>query len=238
MKISIVLPAYNEEERIGKTLEEILRYLKNRDYTYELIVIDDGSIDNTFSIVRGFIRKNKNIRLLRNLKNKGKGYSVKKGIMSAKYPLILFTDSDLSTPLWELDKMINEIKSYDVVIASRNLKKSNIAIRQPLFRTLPGKAFSLLVDLITFLGIKDTQCGFKLFKKSIAREIFSRQTINRWGFDVEVLYIAKKFGYKIKEVPVTWINSKVSKLNVLKDPFFMFIELLKIRLNDFFGKYE
>lgn len=237
MKISIVIPAYNEEEKIGKTLEEILKYLKNRDYSYELIVIDDGSIDNTLSIVKGFIRKNKNIRLLRNSKNKGKGYSVKKGIMSAKYPFILFSDSDLSTPILELDKMINEIKSYDIVIASRNLKKSDIAVRQPLFRTLPGKAFSLLVNLITLLGIKDTQCGFKLFKKSIAREVFPKQTINRWGFDVEILYIAKKLGYKIKEVPVTWVNSEASKLNVLKDPFFMFIELLKIRLNNFLGKY-
>jgi len=239
--ISVVIPAYNEKERIKSTLKRIIDYLSRR-YKYEIIIVDDGSSDETASIVKDFARWNKGIGkriiLLRNSKNMGKGHSVRRGIMHAKYPLILFSDADLSTPIEELDKFIAFLGNYDIVIASRNLKESNIKLKQPSFRVLLGKTFPLLVNLVLMPEIKDTQCGFKLFKKDAARKIFKVQTLNRFSFDAEVLYIARKKGYNIKEAPVTWINMGGSKVNLLFDPIRMFLDVFRIRLNDILGEYQ
>jgi len=233
--ISIVIPAYNEEKRIGRSIKQIVKYLDKKKYSYEIIVVDDGSIDNTIDVVKK--ASNKNIRIIKNKKNMGKGYSVKTGILNAKYPLVLFSDSDLATPIEELDKFMEYIKSYDIVIASRNLKESNIKVKQPFYRQLMGKTFPLLVNLIALGGFRDTQCGFKLFKTGAAKRIVSLQTFNRFSFDVEILFIAKKLGYKIKEAPVVWIDKEGSKVSPIKDSLKMLIDLFKIRLNNLLGKY-
>ena len=233
--ISIVIPAYNEEKRIGRSIKQIVKYLDKKKYSYEIIVVDDGSIDKTIDVVKK--AGNKYVKIIKNKKNMGKGFSVKTGILNAKYPLVLFSDSDLATPIEELDKFMEYIKSYDIVIASRNLKESNIKVKQPVYRQLMGKTFPLLVNLIALGGFRDTQCGFKLFKTDAAKKIVSLQTFNRFSFDVEILFIAKKLGYKIKEAPVVWIDKEGSKVNPIKDSIKMLIDLFKIRLNNLLGKY-
>jgi dolichyl-phosphate beta-glucosyltransferase len=235
LNLSIIIPAYNEEHRIQKTLEKIINYLKRKKYNYEIIIVDDGSKDNTINVIKNI--KDKKIKILKNEINRGKGYSVKKGILNAKKDWILFSDADLSTPIEELDNFTKYL-DYDIIIGSRNLKESNIMIHQPFYRAYPGKIFSYLVRLITIRGIKDTQCGFKLFKKEIAHKIFNKQTIDRWGFDVELMYIAHKYKYKIKELPVIWLNDEKTKLNLFKDSTRMFLDLIKIRINDLKGLYN
>jgi len=236
MSISIIIPAYNEEERIEESLNKILVYLKKNKTKYEIIVVDDGSTDNTAKLVKKF---KPSVKVLRNNVNSGKGYSVKKGIENAKYEFILFTDADLATPINELGAMLKVLKKgYDVVIASRNLPESRILTRQPIHRQLSGKTFSLLVRMLLLPGIKDTQCGFKLFRAAAARRISKIQTIFRFCFDVEMLYIAKKLGFKIKEVPVAWVDKKGSRVSLFKDSFSMFIDLIKIKYNGLTGRYK
>ena len=237
LNISIVIPAYNEEDRINKTLNKIINYFNKNKYNYEIIVVDDGSTDNTVNVVKTI--KNTKIIILQNNNNEGKGYSVRKGILKAKYPLVLFSDSDLATPIEELKKFIGYISNgYDIVIASRNLKGSNIKVEQPIYRQLMGKTFPILVNLIALRGFKDTQCGFKLLKTDAAKKIVKFQTFKKFAFDVELLFIAKKLGYKIKETPVVWIDKKGSKVSPVKDSIKMLIDLFKIRYNDILGKYN
>lgn len=237
MDISIVIPAYNEEKRIEESLIKIIDYCKNNFEKYEIIVIDDCSKDRTNEIVTKY--EDSNLRILKNEVNKGKGYSVKRGILEAKYPLVLFTDSDLATPIEELKGFIKYInQGYDVVIASRNMKGSDIKVKQPFYRQMMGQAFPLLVSLIALRGFNDTQCGFKLFKTDKAKRIVQLQTFERFSFDVELLFIAKKLGYKIKEAPVVWIDKGGSKVNLIKDSSKMLLDLFKIRLNNISGKYK
>ena len=249
MNISVVIPAYNEEARIGESLTRIKEYLDNnltKSDKYEIIVVDDGSTDKTVDVVNRLSKpKNKskadihNIRILRNEINSGKGFSVKKGIENSKYDLVLFTDADLATPIKELGKMIKEIENgYDIAIASRNLPGSDIAVIQPRYRQIMGKTFPLIAHALLIPNIKDSQCGFKLFKTEAAKQIVKLQRINGYSFDVELLYIAQKLGFRIKEVPVKWIDKKGSKVDPLRDGFKMFIDLLKIRFNAFAHKYE
>lgn len=236
MQISVVIPAYNEAKRIGPTLKKVMAFLDSRFNKYEIIVVDDCSKDNTSRVVSKY--KNNNLRVLRNKKNRGKGFSVKRGILNAKYSFVLFSDSDLATPIKELDKFMKLIKKYDIVIASRNLKESDIRVKQPFYRQFMGKTFPLLVNLITGVGFKDTQCGFKLFKTRIAKKIVKQQTFERFSFDVEILFIARKMGFKIKEAPVVWIDKEGSTVSPIKDSFKMLIDLFKIRFNDLRGKYK
>ncbi|NQV09517.1 glycosyltransferase family 2 protein [Candidatus Woesearchaeota archaeon] len=234
-EISVVVPAYNEEKRIGLTLKKIIKYLGSNFKKYEVIVVDDCSKDGTSDVASKF----KNVKILRNKINRGKGYSVKKGILNSKYPLVLFSDSDLATPIEELKKFLLYIKDgYDIVIASRNLKESNIVVKQSVIRQLMGKTFPILVNIITFMRFKDTQCGFKLFRTEVGKNIMSLQTLNRFSFDVEILFIAKKNGYKIKEAPVVWIDKAGSTVNPLKDSIKMLIDLFIVRYNNLLGKYR
>lgn len=237
MNISVVIPAYNEEKRIGPTLRQVTAYLKKHFDSYEIIIVDDCSSDGTDAVVAE--DKDHNVRVLRNDTNRGKGYSVKRGILNAGYPLVLFTDSDLSTPIEELEKFIKYIKDgYDIVIASRNLKESTIKVEQPFYRQMLGKTFPLLVNLIALKGFKDTQCGFKLFKTDAAKKIVELQTFERFSFDVELLFIAIKNGLKVKEAPVVWVDKKGTKVNPLTDGFSMLIDLFKIRYNNTTHKYD
>lgn len=237
--LTVIVPAYNEEKRIKKTLEIILNYLQKNTYGYEIIIIEDASTDKTFKIISDFKNKHKEkyISIIKNKINLGKGYSIKQAIFKAKKQYVLFTDADNSTPISELPKFIKLVEKYDVLIASRNLNKSKIT-KQPLYRRLPGKIFPILVRLLLIKNIKDTQCGFKMFKTDQAKKIFKKQTIKHWAFDAETLFISKKLGYSIKEIPVRWINDSDSKLKIFKDPFYMFIDLLKIKLNDLKGVYN
>ena len=232
VKISVIIPTFNRAEYLAECLDSLLEQTIK---PYQIIVVNNGSNDNTL----GVVPKDRNISILRNETNRGKGHSIKKGVLKSKNDLILFMDSDLATPMKELDNLYAYIKNgYDVVIASRALKQSIITVKQPKYRQLAGQTFPFLVRFLTPLSLKDTQCGFKLLKRAAAQKIFKRLTIDRFAFDVEMLYIAQKLGYKIAEVPVTWIDQKGSKVKIIRDSIKMFFDLIKIRLNDFLGKYN
>jgi dolichyl-phosphate beta-glucosyltransferase len=228
--ISIIIPTYNEANRIQQTVVAIDSYLKERFANYEIIVIDDGSLDSTFSILSNLCESYENLTVIKKMNNTGKGYSVREGILASNGKLTLFCDADLSTPIIEIEKLIPWInKGFDIAIGSRALSDSEIIVRQPWYRERMGKIFNILVRLFILKGFRDTQCGFKLFRSDVAKNIFKRSNIKGYSFDVEVLYIAKRLNYKIKEVPVRWSNSKDSKLSILKDPIIMIIELFKIK---------
>lgn len=236
--LSIVIPAYNEEAVIEKTLREVVGYLEEKSLSYEIIVVCDGCKDNTASIAEGFVKVNDRISVIDRKTNMGKGFSVKEGCLNAEGEYVIFTDADLSTPIGEVEKLLKWLKdSYDIAIGSRGLKESDIKIHQPWYRETMGKVFNLFVQILVMRGIKDSQCGFKGFKKEVAQKIFRRQTINGFGFDVEILYIARKFGYRIKEVPVRWANRKESRVNPLIHSIQMLTDLIRIRFLDRKGTY-
>jgi dolichyl-phosphate beta-glucosyltransferase len=238
--ISVVVPSYKEAETLPDTLAEITQYLSacSRE-SYEIIVVDDGSKDETVRVVTEQSSRDPRVRLLVNDVNRGKGYSVKRGMLAAKGEYVLFTDADLSTPIGEFEKLLSALKQgFDVAIGSRALPESDVKVHQPFYREFSGKSFNLLMRLVTGLPLRDTQCGFKLFRKNAAAEIFKRQTLDRFSFDVEDLYIAKKRGCRIKEVPVIWVNSESTTVSFLKDSVRMFTDLLQIRINDLRGKYR
>ncbi len=237
--ISIIIPAYNEELRIQPTLEKIHSYCAEKFSEFEIIVVDDGSSDNTLSLIRRLGRHLEHINPIHYPNNAGKGYAVRQGVLASKGDLLLISDADLSTPIEELEKLIPYIRhdSYDVVIGSRALEKSDIVVKQPWYREMMGKTFNIFVKVVAVSGINDTQCGFKLFRGYVARSLFSKCTIDGFSFDVEVLYLAKRSGYKIKEVPIRWINSPSSKVELIRDPLIMILELLRIRINSLTGKY-
>ena len=237
IRLSIIVPAYNEATRIGPTLQKIFAYLARQSYAAEVLVVDDASTDKTADAVEKILSGKAHCRLLRNEKNIGKGGSVRRGMLEAQGELRLFSDADLSTPIEEVEKFFKQVPPFDVVIASRRVKGCNVAKRQPVMREASGRVFSLLVRLLTLRGFIDTQCGFKLFTAKAAEDIFRRQTINRFGFDVEILYIAKKMGYRIKESPVTWFDSPDTRVRFLRDATRMFLDLLIIRWNDVRGLY-
>ncbi|MEM4247536.1 MAG: glycosyltransferase family 2 protein [Candidatus Woesearchaeota archaeon] len=238
MKISVVIPAYNEEKRLPNALKQVQNYLKRKNWDYEILVVDDGSRDRTKNIVKAAMKNNRRIKLLEHGPNRGKGYSVRQGMLSAKGDWLLFTDADMSAPMREFDKFLKYMKDYDIIIGSRNLAQSQITIKQPKFRQLAGKTFPFVVRVLLALPIKDTQCGFKLFSKKVAKDVFSKQRLERWAFDAEILFIAYQCGYRIKEVPVEWANDPASKLRFFRDSWRMFCEILRVRKNAFLGYYQ
>lgn len=239
--LSIIIPAYNEQFYIEKTLNSIINYFKTTNFTTEIIVVNDGSKDKTREIVLNFISKfeiskkklsseNININLIENYKNYGKGFSVKNGVLSSKGQFILFTDADLSTPIEEFENLFSNLKDrFDIAIASRDLPDSIIIQHQNIIRESMGKLFNFFVRKIVGLNFRDTQCGYKLFKSSAAFLIFPEMQINGFGFDVEILFIAERFGLKIIEIPVKWHDNKDSRVNIFKDPLKMFLCLFKIK---------
>jgi len=240
MYLSVVIPAYNEERRLPKTLEEIDRYLKTKDYQYEIIVVSDGSIDRTCEVVRSLIPKIRGLRLIDEKINKGKGYGVKRGMLEAKGEFRLFTDADNSTSIKQVEKMWPEFeRGADIVIGSRDVKGAVLDPPQPWLRqVILGEGFKLLRKIVAGLwGIEDTQCGFKCFKKEVVEKVFPKCKINRFAFDPEILVIARKMGYKIKEVPVCWKNDPESKVKP-KWIVNMAIDLFKIRRNIIRNKYK
>jgi len=237
--ISIVIPVYNEENRIAKTLHRVEEYLNSRNYEYELLLVDDGSTDHTPQVLTTFAQASERVRLLQNSRNEGKGYSVRRGVLAARGKYILYSDADLSTPIEEVESLLSWLnQGYHIAIGSRGLPQSDIRVSQPWYRKTMGKIFNLFVRTITLPEFKDTQCGFKCFERSIAQEVFKRQKVNRFGFDVEVLYIAKKMGERIKEVPIQWYDSRETKVKAFTDSVRMLLDLFKIRLFDSLGYYR
>jgi len=233
MHLSIIIPAYNEEKRLPKTLAEIDKYLKKQNYNYEIIVVSDGSKDKTVEVVENLKSQIANLRLIDKKENYGKGYGVRLGMLEAKGEYRLFSDADNSTSIDQVEKMWPEFKKgYDVVIGSRDIKGAILDPPQPFLRKMIlGKGFRILTQIICGTWeILDTQCGFKGFTQKAARDIFSECKINRFAFDPEVLVVAKKLGYRIKEIPVYWKNDPESKVK-FKSIIKMFFELLRIRLN-------
>jgi dolichyl-phosphate beta-glucosyltransferase len=232
--VSIIIPAYNEEKRLPATLSRIKKHLSKKSISAEIIVVNDGSTDGTADAAR-----RAKVKLINNSKNRGKGYSINRGMLAAKNGIVFFTDADLSTPIDFLGRFIKEHKTgADVVIASRDIKGSKVRVPQNIFRETGGKVFNLFVRAVTGLPIHDTQCGFKSFKKEAAKKIFPRQTIFDFGFDAEILFIARKHKCRIVEYPVEWYNSPATKVDFFRDSMKMFAELFKIRLNDMKGLYK
>src|SRR3989344_2147904 len=231
LKLSVVIPAYNEESRLPRTLRDVDAYLRKQDYEYEIIVVNDGSRDRTVEVTNALAREIANLRLIDNQKNRGKGYAVRQGMLEAKGAYRVFSDADNSTSITHMGRMWPEFeKGFEVIIGSRDIEGAVIAVRQAWWRRRLGDIFNLVVQSLTgFWGLWGTQCGFKGFSARAAREIFSCAKINRWAFDVEVLVIAKKLGYQIKEVPVTWVNDKQSKVR-FSGMAKMFLEVLQISL--------
>lgn len=235
---SIVIPAFNESERITASLDQILRFLTEQNWDAEVIVVNDGSRDKTADIVRRYSAANPVVRLVENPGNRGKGYSVRNGVLHASGEFILFTDADLSSPIREATKLFSALRNgADVAIGSRWLNPALMTERQPVFRQIAGRVFNLLNRIILGLRFKDTQCGMKAFIGSAARQIFSRQHIERWGFDPEILFIARKLGYQTAEIGVEWAHDDRSKINPVVDGIKMFLEMLRIRWYSLIGRY-
>jgi dolichyl-phosphate beta-glucosyltransferase len=225
---SIIIPAYNEEKRIGPTLRKAWDYLASRGESFEVIVVDDGSTDGTVDLVR---RDFPDVRILKNPGNRGKGYSVRNGLLSARGERLLFSDADLSTPIEEMEAMADRLREgADVVIASRALPDSVIEVRQHWWREMSGRVFNRIVRTISGLPFPDTQCGFKAYRRDAARRICNAQRIEGWAFDVEHLVLSRRMGLRIAQVPVRWVNSAASRLSFWRDATKMLIETMKIRM--------
>ena len=239
MDYSIVIPAYNESARLGASLEQVLAYVRAQQWNAEVIVVNDGSRDNTAEIARTFAQKDPILRLVENPGNRGKGYSVRNGVLSSRGRIILFSDADLSSPIEEAPKLFQALEAgADIAIGSRWLRAELQTQRQPLHRQLFGRVFNLLLRMTLGLQFKDTQCGFKAFKQAAAKAIFPLQRIERWGFDPEILFLARKFGFKVEEIPVRWGHSGGARINPVLDGAKMFQEMLRIRWYDLTGKYN
>lgn len=237
--ITIVIPAYNEGERLRPTLDRILEFVLQNHWNAEVIVVDDGSSDSTPDIVREFSQTSGGtVRLLQNPGNRGKGYSVRNGMLHANADVILFTDADLSSPIEESTKLFSALESgADIAIGSRWARSELQTKRQSVARQVLGRVFNGLLRLLLSLDFKDTQCGFKAFRRRAAHTLFPLQQINGWGFDPEILFLARKFGFKVEEVPVRWGHDTRTRINPIIDGSRMVSEMMRIRLNYLTGKY-
>lgn len=235
---SFVVPAYNESERLAVSLPKIFDYIRQRQLQSEVIVVNDGSTDDTAEVVRRFMQLNPDLRLVENPGNRGKGYSVRNGMLHAQGDVVMFTDADLSSPIYEAEKLFAALQSADVAIGSRWLQAELQTERQPWYRQLYGRLFNLALRITLGLKFRDTQCGFKAFTREAAQTIFSRQRIERWGFDPELLFLANKFKLRTAEVAVEWAHDYRSKISPLRDGLKMGVEMLAVRWNDLKGLYK
>jgi dolichyl-phosphate beta-glucosyltransferase len=238
-KYSIVIPAYNESARIPATLEAVVSCLRKHGWATEVIVVNDGSTDSTAEVVRAFACTAPEVRLIENPGNRGKGYSVRSGILQAVGEVVLFTDSDLSAPIEEADRLFAAIEQgADIAIGSRWLESGRQTHKQPLYRQFFGRCFNAVTRTIMGLHFADTQCGFKAFTREAAQTVFQLQTIERWGFDPEILFIALKRGLRVVEVPVSWAHDERTRMSYLKDGMKMLEEIAAIRWNALCGRYN
>ena len=238
-RLSIVIPAYNESARIDGTLSRVMWCVEERKWDAEVLVVDDGSTDDTVAIVQKWMQRYPRLHMVRNPGNRGKGYSVRNGLLQAAGEIVMFTDADLSSPIEEAELLIAAIdEGADVAIGSRWLDRQKQTIHQPLYRRFFGRCFNKVTRWVMGLPFKDTQCGFKAFKRDAAQTIFRLQTIERWGFDPEILFIARKLKYGVVEVPVTWGHDARSRLSYLKDGMKMLEDMARIRGNSLRGRYD
>jgi dolichyl-phosphate beta-glucosyltransferase len=235
--LSIVIPAYNEERRLPRTLDSIRAFLQAHQLYAEVIVVDDGSKDGTAQYVETRRADWPELRVVKNPGNRGKGYSVRHGMLEARGRIVLFTDADLSAPIEESPKLFAALESHDVAIGSRAVDRSLIEVHQPWYRESIGIIFNGVVRLFLGLPFADTQCGFKAFRGDRSRIIFQQQTIERFGFDPELLFLARRHALTVAEVPVRWANDAATRVNALRDGLAMFFEVLVIRWNGLTGKY-
>ena len=236
-ELSIVIPAFNEELRLLVTLERIAAYLKDSRRDVEVLVVDDGSKDRTAAVAESFRSKIPALRVIPNGVNRGKGYSVRHGVQEARGRMVLFTDADLSAPIEEADKLVDALQHFDVAIGSRAVNRSLITVHESPFREFAGIIFNKIVRLILWLPFVDTQCGFKAFVRERCQIIFEQQTIERFGFDPELLYLARHHGLRAVEIPVRWGHSPATKVNMLRDSLQMFFDVFVIRWNGLRGRY-
>ena len=238
-KYSFIIPAYNEAARLGATLDRVLNHIAAERWDAEVLVVNDGSRDSTADLVRSRAQTHPELRLIENPGNRGKGYSVRNGMLSARGDILVFSDADLSAPIEEAAKLFGAIEAgVDIAIGSRWLKPETQTHRQSLLRQFYGRLFNLALRIFLGLNFKDTQCGFKAFTRSAARAVFPHQKIERWGFDPELLYLAHRAGLKVQELPVAWAHVGGTRLNPLRDGIRMFGEVLKIRWYAITGKYS
>jgi len=237
VKLSIIVPSYNEELRLPASLDRIAAYVGASARQTEVLVVDDGSLDQTARVAAAYADRIANLRVLQNGVNRGKGYSVRHGMLEAKGEVVLFTDADLSAPIEEADKLLAAIGQYDLAIGSRAMDRSLIKVHESAFREFAGIVFNKIVRVVLRLPFVDTQCGFKAFRRERCRIIFEQQRIERFGFDPELLYLARHHGLRSVEIPVRWSHSPATKINMLRDSIQMFVDVFTIRWNALRGCY-
>jgi dolichyl-phosphate beta-glucosyltransferase len=236
--LSIIIPSYNEELRLPPSLELIADYIAKSGRETEVLVVDDGSNDQTAAVAETFRKRIPQLRVVPNGENRGKGYSVRHGMMEARGDIVLFTDADLSAPIEEADKLFAAMDKYDVAIGSRALDRNLISVHESGFREFAGIIFNKIVRAVLLLPFVDTQCGFKAFRRERCKIIFAQQRIERFGFDPELLYLARHHGLKSMEIPVRWSHSPATKVNMFRDSVQMFLDVFTIRWNAMRGRYR
>jgi glycosyltransferase involved in cell wall biosynthesis len=235
--LSIIIPAHNEENRLPGTLEQVFNFLSKQSYTAEVVVVENGSRDRTFEIAQEFAKQHENLRVVQN-EARGKGWAIQRGVKEASGDYLFLCDADLSMPIEEINKFVPpQLDHVDVAIASREAPGA-VRYKEPVYRHITGRVFNTLIRLLVLPGLQDTQCGFKCIRAEVARDIFPYQTLTGWAFDVELLYIARRRGYQLVEVPIDWYFNADSKISVVRDSLRMFLDLLQIRRNARCGLYD
>jgi len=238
VELSVVIPVYKEAKRIKKTFLRINRFFAKRDYKMEYIFIEDGSPDETPRMLGQLAKNRSDVKILTNPKNMGKGYSTRRGMLEAAGEYVLFMDADMSTSLKAFSDFEKYMFDYDIIIGSRWCREADIKIPQPYHRRFGGIVFYKIINAFFLKNITDANCGFKCYKRNVVRDIFSKQLLSGWGFDVELLYVAQKRKYRVKQVPVVWAHGMDSKVNLFTVPVLTLMELIRIKINDWKGRYE
>jgi dolichyl-phosphate beta-glucosyltransferase len=237
--LSVIIPAYNEESRIGPTVRDIVGFCRAGRRAFEVILVDDGSRDGTTAVARVLSEEFPELRVIRLAANHGKGYAVRTGVVNAIGRLVLFADADGATPIGEIERLESALESgVDIAVGSRALRDTDVQVQAKLYRHLMGRTFHLLVEWLADGGVKDTQCGFKLFRSTVAQDLFSRMRMNGFSFDVEVLVMARRKGYRVAEIPVNWTHRPGSKVRLTLDSLQMAADLVRIRAHCLRGEYE